>query len=156
MMEYFQAGITLEMKLIADDYQKQGKTVSYLALENAVVGYVVIGDKIKESSVKAIATLQEKGIDDIMLTGDNFNTAHAVANKLNLANFKAVMLPQDKLKEVEHLQANGKIVAMAGEGINDASALAKSNVGIAMGTGTVIAIESAMITFVKGRFTRNS
>jgi len=150
MMEYAKADITSKMKDEAKSYQKQGKTVSYLSIDETVVGYVVIGDKIKETSAKAIKSLQDKGIDVIMLTGDNHDTAQAVASELNLADFKASMLPEDKLKEVEKLQKNGKVVAMAGDGINDAPALAKSDVGIAMGTGTDVAIESAMITLVKG------
>ena len=150
MMEYVKADITSKMKEEAKNYQKQGKTVSYLSLDKVVVGYVVIGDKIKETSAKAIKALQDKGIDVIMLTGDNHDTAQAVASELNLADFKASMLPEDKLKEVEKLQEKGKVVAMAGDGINDAPALAKSDVGIAMGTGTDVAIESAMITLVKG------
>ncbi len=150
MMEYAKADITSKMKDEAKKYQKQGKTVSYLAIDKTVVGYVVIGDKIKETSAKAIKELQEKGIDVIMLTGDNHDTAQAVASELNLADFKASMLPEDKLKEVEKLQEKGKVVAMAGDGINDAPALAKSDVGIAMGTGTDVAIESSMITLVKG------
>ena len=150
MMEYVKAEIASKMKDEAKTYQKQGKTVSYLAIDKTVVGYVVIGDKIKETSAKAIKALQDKGIDVIMLTGDNHDTAQAVASELNLADFKASMLPEDKLKEVEKLQENGKVVAMAGDGINDAPALAKSDVGIAMGTGTDVAIESAMITLVKG------
>ncbi len=150
MMEYAKADITSTMKDEAKTYQKQGKTVSYLAIDKTVVGYIVIGDKIKETSAKAIKALQDKGIDVIMLTGDNHDTAQAVASELNLADFKASMLPEDKLKEVEKLQKNGKVVAMAGDGINDAPALAKSDVGIAMGTGTDVAIESAMITLVKG------
>ena len=132
------------------NYQKQGKTVSYLAVEGKAVGYVVIGDKIKETSAKAIKELQNNGIAVIMLTGDNHDTAQAVAGELNLADFKAGMLPENKLEEVEKLQARGKTVAMAGDGINDAPALAKSDVGIAMGTGTDVAIESAAITLVKG------
>ncbi|MDC3285966.1 copper-translocating P-type ATPase, partial [Flavobacteriaceae bacterium] len=150
MMEYVKAEIASKMKDEAKSYQKQGKTVSYLSIDETVVGYVVIGDKIKETSAKAIKALQDKGIDVIMLTGDNHDTAQAVASELNLADFKASMLPEDKLKEVEKLQENGKVVAMAGDGINDAPALAKSDVGIAMGTGTDVAIESAMITLVKG------
>ncbi|WP_417855536.1 heavy metal translocating P-type ATPase [Xanthomarina gelatinilytica] len=150
MMEYANAEITSKMKEEAKTYQKQGKTVSYLAIDKKVVGYVVIGDKIKYTSAKAIKELQNNGVDVIMLTGDNHDTAQAVASELNLADFKASMLPEDKLKEVKKLQENGKIVAMAGDGINDAPALAKSDVGIAMGTGTDVAIESAMITLVKG------
>ena len=150
MMEYAKADITSKMKDEAKSYQKQGKTVSYLAIDGTVIGYVVIGDKIKKTSANAIKELQDKGINVIMLTGDNYDTAQAVARELNLADFKASMLPEDKLKEVEKLQENGKIVAMAGDGINDAPALAKSDVGIAMGTGTDVAIESAMITLVKG------
>ena len=130
--------------------QQNGKTVSYLSIDGFAVGYIVIADKIKESSKKAIASLQQKGIEVIMLTGDNYNTAKAVASALNLSEFKAELLPQDKLKEVERLQAEGKKVAMAGDGINDAPALAKSEVGIAMGTGTDVAIESAGVTLVKG------
>lgn len=150
MMEYVKTDITSKMKEEARTYQKQGKTVSYLAIDTNVIGYVVIGDKIKETSAKAIKALQDKGISVIMLTGDNHDTAQAVASELNLADFKASMLPEDKLQVVEKLQENGKVVAMAGDGINDAPALAKSDVGIAMGTGTDVAIESAMITLVKG------
>ncbi|CAL2104129.1 Copper-exporting P-type ATPase [Tenacibaculum sp. 190130A14a] len=130
--------------------QQQGKTVSYIAIGKEAVGYVTIFDAIKKTSEEAIKTLQAKGIEVIMLTGDNKNTAQAVAEKLQLKHFKAECLPEDKLKEIELLQAQGKIVAMAGDGINDAPALAQSDVGIAMGTGTDVAIESASITLVKG------
>lgn len=150
MMEQGNATLTEAMENEAQSYQKQGKTVSYLAVEGQVVGYVVIGDKIKETSAKAIKDLQNKGIAVIMLTGDNHDTAKAVADELNLADFQASMLPENKLQEVEKLQEQGKVVAMAGDGINDAPALAKSDVGIAMGTGTDVAIESAAITLVKG------
>lgn len=150
MMEYAKAEISSKMEDEAKAFQKQGKTVSYLAIDNSVVGYVVIGDKIKATSAKAIKELQEKGIAVVMLTGDNHDTAQAVASELKLTDFKASMLPEDKQKEVEKLQEKGNVVAMAGDGINDAPALAKSDVGIAMGTGTDVAIESAMITLVKG------
>ena len=150
MMEYSNATISSEMEADAQSFQKLGKTVSYMAVDGEVTGYVVIGDKIKTTSAKAIKELQDKGISVIMLTGDNHDTAQAVASELNLANFKAGMLPENKLEEVKKLQEEGHVVAMAGDGINDAPALAKSDVGIAMGTGTDVAIESAMITLVKG------
>jgi Cu2+-exporting ATPase len=150
MMERANAEITSQMHDEAKKYQKQGKTVSYLSIDKVVAGYVVIGDKIKATSAKAITELQKKGIDVVMLTGDNHDTAKAVALELNLGGFKASLLPEDKLNEVASLQKKGKVVAMAGDGINDAPALAKSDVGIAMGTGTDVAIESAMITLVKG------
>lgn len=150
MMEKGNTTFSEAMEEEAQSYQKQGKTVSYLAVEGQVAGYVVIGDKIKETSAKAIKDLQNKGIAVIMLTGDNHDTAKAVADELNLADFQASMLPENKLQEVEKLQEQGKVVAMAGDGINDAPALAKSDVGIAMGTGTDVAIESAAITLVKG------
>ena len=126
------------------------KTISWLAVDGSIVGYVVIADAIKESSKKAIQALQEKGIEVIMLTGDNPQTAKAVAEEMNLSSYKAECLPQDKLEEIERLQKEGKKVAMAGDGTNDAPALAQSDIGIAMGTGTDVAMESAMITLVKG------
>ena len=130
--------------------QKQGKTVSYISINSVVLGYVCITDAIKETSKKAIQELQKEGINVIMLTGDNSNTAKAVAKQLNLTNFKAECLPKDKLNEIKQLQEIGNVVAMTGDGINDAPALAQSDVGIAMGTGTDVAIESASITLVKG------
>ena len=150
MMEYAKVQLSKDTINKAADFQKEGKTVSYLSLNKTIVGLVVIGDKIKETSAKAITQLQEKGISVIMFTGDNEDTAKAVAKRLNLSTFKAGMLPEQKLKELESLQTNGHCVAMAGDGINDAPALAKSDVGIAMGTGTDVAIESAEITLVKG------
>mgnify|MGYP003654076835 FL=1 len=150
MMEAANATLSDALKETAQSFQKKGKTVSYLAIDGEAVGYVVIGDKIKKTSKKAIQALQKKGIDVVMLTGDNHDTAQAVASELQLADFKAGMLPKDKLDEVTRLQNEGKKVAMAGDGINDAPALAKSDVGIAMGTGTDVAIESAEITLVKG------
>lgn len=150
MMEYAKVQLSKDTINKAADFQKEGKTVSYLSLNETIVGLVVIGDKIKETSAKAITQLQEKGISVIMFTGDNEDSAKAVAKRLNLSTFKAGMLPEQKLKELESLQTNGHCVAMAGDGINDAPALAKSDVGIAMGTGTDVAIESAEITLVKG------
>jgi len=142
--------VTEDQKTEADSYQNSGKTVSWLAVDNKIAGFVVITDAIKESSRKAISELQESGIEVIMLTGDNPQTAKAVAEEIGLSSYKAECLPQDKLEEIERLQAEGKKVAMAGDGTNDAPALAQSDIGIAMGTGTDVAMESAMITLVKG------
>jgi Cu2+-exporting ATPase len=150
MVAHSGAEITIEGQAITKKFQQQGKTVSFLSVDQKVVGAVVISDKIKPSSIQAIKALQAQGVEVIMLTGDNFITAQFVANELNLSSFKAEMLPEDKLNEVETLQTKGKFVAMAGDGINDAPALAQSNVGIAMGTGTDVAIESASVTLVKG------
>lgn len=150
MMSRMKATVPDTLRSEVVSYLKQGKTVSYLAIGEMTVGYVVIVDKIKDTSKKAIADLQKYGISVIMLTGDNYDTAKAVAEQLNLSSFKAEMLPQDKLEVVGRLQEEGKKVAVAGDGINDAPALAKSDVGIAMGTGTDVAIESAAITLVKG------
>ncbi|MFD1315709.1 heavy metal translocating P-type ATPase [Namhaeicola litoreus] len=138
----------LKTKVIAE--QEHGKTVSYIAIDKEAVGYVSIFDAIKKTSQKAIEDLQRIGIEVIMLTGDNENTAKAVAKQLNLDRYKSECLPEDKLNEIKKLQEKGRVVAMAGDGINDAPALAQSDVGIAMGTGTDIAIESASITLVKG------
>ena len=139
---------TIDNKII--DEQKLGKTVSYISVNQEVVGYVSITDAIKETSKQAIVALQKQGIEVIMMTGDNENTAKAVSAELNLSNFKADCLPEDKLKLIENMQKQGKVVAMAGDGINDAPALAQADVGIAMGTGTDVAIESSEVTLVKG------
>jgi Cu2+-exporting ATPase len=150
LLEQFSISISEDLanKVIAE--QEQGKTVSYITVENEAVGYVTIFDAIKKTSQKAITELQSNGVEVIMLTGDNKNTAKAVAEQLNLKHYKAECLPEDKLNEIKALQEQGKVVAMAGDGINDAPALAQSDVGIAMGTGTDVAIESASITLVKG------
>ena len=150
LLEELNINLNSDLKNKADEFAQQGKTVSYLGLNNEMVGFIVISDKIKEESKQAIQTLTREGIEVIMLTGDNEETAKAVADKVGLKHFKAKMLPEDKLNEIKALQEQGKIVAMAGDGINDAPALAQSNVGIAMGTGTDVAIESADITLVKG------
>ena len=130
--------------------QRLGKTVSYVSDDGIIIGYVVISDSVKESSVIAVRKMEEKGIRIFMLTGDNFNTAKAVADRLGIKEFKAECLPEDKLNIIKELQAKGEIVAMAGDGINDSPALAQADVGIAMGNGTDVAIESSDITLLKG------
>ncbi|MCO6499092.1 MAG: copper-translocating P-type ATPase [Vicingus serpentipes] len=150
LMEQYHVNVSNELKAKVLEEQKLGKTVSYIAIQEEAVGYVAISDAIKESSKRAITELIEKGVEVIMMTGDNSNTAKAVADELNLSDYKAECLPEDKLNMIKELQAKGKIVAMAGDGINDSPALAKADVGIAMGTGTDVAIESSEITLVKG------
>lgn len=142
--------IPAEVEKQVVEQQNLGKTISYLSVDDKIAGFVVISDAIKQTSKQAIQTLINQGIEVIMLTGDNENTARAVARELNLTSYKAECLPADKLNEIKRLQAAGKIVAMAGDGINDAPALAQSDIGIAMGTGTDVAMESALITLVKG------
>ncbi|WP_231424751.1 heavy metal translocating P-type ATPase [Pedobacter sp. Leaf250] len=150
LMEQVHAAITPGLMEQVKAEQKQGKTVSYLALGEHAIGFVVISDKIKESSVEAIMKLQKEGLQVFMFTGDNEDTAKAVSATLRLDGYKAQMLPEDKLNEIKRLQQEGKKVAMAGDGINDAPALSQADIGIAMGTGTDVAIESADITLVKG------
>ena len=150
MMALAGAGLTEAMKREAGGHRKQGKTVSFLSVDGEVVGFVAIGDLIKETSGSAIEQLLKQGIEVVMLTGDNPVTAGAVAADLHLTSFRAGMMPEDKLREVQRLQAEGRTVAVAGDGINDAPALAGADVGIAMGTGTDVAIESAGITLVRG------
>ncbi|PHR73110.1 MAG: copper-translocating P-type ATPase [Arcobacter sp.] len=130
--------------------QRLGKTLSYIAINSVALGFVSITDAIKTSSKAAISQLMAQGIEIIMMTGDNINTAKAVADELNIKNYFAQCLPEDKLNKIIALQKEGKIVAMTGDGINDSPALAQADVGIAMGTGTDVAIESSEITLIKG------
>jgi len=150
LMEQIPAAIPPALEEKVNKEQQSGKTVSYISIEQAVIGYITITDKIKESSKQAIERLLKDNIKIIMLTGDNVGTAKAVADELQLTGFKADCLPEDKLNEIKTLQQQGRNVAMAGDGINDSPALAQANVGIAMGTGTDVAIENAEITLVKG------
>ena len=138
----------LEQKL--NKLKHEPYTLSYLMVNNAVKGFLCFTDKIKPDAKQAIQFLQRKNIEVIMLTGDNEMTAKAVAEELGIESYKANCLPQDKIEEVKRLQQQGKIVGMAGDGINDAPALAQADIGIAMGTGTDVAIESAEISLLKG------
>ncbi len=150
LVEDFHASLTDDQQKMAEEWQLQGQTVMYLMIEESVEGMVSVSDKIKETSAKAIKELQKMGIKVQMLTGDNQLTAKAVADELGLDGFTADCLPDDKFRKVKELQEQGHFVAMAGDGINDAPALEQANVGIAMGTGTDIAMQSAEITLVKG------
>jgi Cu+-exporting ATPase len=130
--------------------RKEGQTVVWLAVGGRPAGLIGVSDPIKPSTPEAIASLKSYGIRTVMLTGDNRTTAEAVARKLGLDETLAEVLPDQKAAAIKRLQSSGRIVAMAGDGINDAPALAQAQVGIAMGTGTDVAIESAGVTLVKG------
>ncbi|HEX2854797.1 MAG TPA: copper-translocating P-type ATPase [Opitutaceae bacterium] len=130
--------------------QVDGKTVLFAALAGKPAGLLAVADPIKDSTPEAIAMLHELGVKLVMATGDNRRTAEAVARKLGLDQFEAEVEPADKIKKVNALKAGGQVVAMAGDGVNDAPALAAADVGIAMGTGTDVAMESAGVTLIKG------
>jgi Cu+-exporting ATPase len=134
----------------ADDLRAGGATALYLAVEGKAAAVIAIADPIKASTPAALARLRADGLQVIMLTGDNLTTAQAVARRLGIDDVQSDVLPEDKNRIVCELKAKGKIVAMAGDGVNDAPALAEADVGIAMGTGTEVAIQSAGITLVKG------
>jgi Cu+-exporting ATPase len=133
-----------------DRFRAEGQTVMFVAVDGIAGGVISVADAVKESAAAAVRELQESGIELVMMTGDNEKTAKAVAQKLNILQVFAEVLPEDKANKVKSLQSAGRIVAMAGDGVNDAPALAQANVGIAMGTGTDVAIESADITLLKG------
>lgn len=134
----------------ANILRKEGQTVMYLAVDGEAAGLIGVADPIKESTPEALEVLHEEGVDVVMLTGDNRTTAEAVAGKLGIDRVQAEVLPDQKTDVVKQLQKEGRTVAMAGDGINDAPALAQAQVGIAMGTGTDVAMESAGVTLVKG------
>jgi len=134
----------------ADERRAQGETVMFVVVDGDVAGFISVADPIKASTADAIRRLHEDNVSIVMLTGDNEKTANAVAQRLGLEQVIADVLPEQKLAVVKDLQADGHVVAMAGDGVNDAPALAQAQVGIAMGTGTDVAMESAPVTLVKG------
>ena len=141
---------TASLAPAADEMRKEGATAIFVAINGKVAGIIAIADPIKATTPSAIAALQAAGIRVVMLTGDNNTTAQAVAAKLGITEVEAEVLPEDKSKIVERFRAQGRAVAMAGDGVNDAPALAAADVGIAMGTGTDVAMESAGVTLLKG------
>jgi P-type Cu+ transporter len=146
------SGVTLsnELRRQADRLQEQAQTTVWVALNGHAVGVLGVADPIKPTTGTAVRALHDMGLKIIMCTGDNRRTAESVARELGIDEFRAEVMPDEKIEIVKKLQASGAIVAMAGDGINDAPALAAAAVGIAMGTGTDVAIESAGITLVKG------
>jgi len=146
-----QRGIgTQQWEARAEAWRAEAKTVVFFAVDNVAAGIAAVADPIKDSTREAIAALKQSGVRVVMLTGDSRSTAEAVARQLGIDETLAEVLPQDKAGHVKRLQAGGHKVAMAGDGINDAPALAQADVGIAMGTGTDVAMESAGVTLVKG------
>ena len=134
----------------ADELRKQGKTAMYIGIDHRLAGLIAVADPVKESSFSAITSLQKAGINVIMATGDNSVTARAVADQLGISDLRSDVMPEDKKLLIDKLKSEGLCVAMAGDGVNDAPALAAADVGIAMGTGADVAMESADITLVKG------
>ena len=139
-----------EASAVADNLRSDGATTIFVALAGKVAGVIAVADPIKESTPAALALLRKAGVKIVMLTGDNRKTAEAVGDRLGITNIQADVLPDNKYRIVRALRAKGHIVAMAGDGVNDAPALAEADVGIAMGTGTDVAMQSAGITLVKG------
>ncbi len=130
-----------------------GFTTILVAEENKIIGIIGISDEIKDDSIKAISSLQKMNLKTVMLTGDNKKAAGTIAKNTGINEVYAELLPEDKINIIKKLQENGEVVAMVGDGINDAPALKQANVGIAIGSGTDIAIESADITLVSGNLT---
>ena len=137
----------------ADDLRREGATAIFVGVDGRSAGIIAIADPIKPSTPVALSELKEEGIRVVMLTGDDRTTAEAVARRLGIAEVEAEVLPEQKSAVVERFEREGRVVAMAGDGVNDAPALAAADVGIAMGTGTDVAIESAGVTLLKGDLT---
>lgn len=148
LLEENQIAIDAELKESAQKLQKEAKTVIWFADDEKVIAVLAIADTIKGTSAKAISALKEQGIEVYMLTGDNQETAAAVSEAVGINNYRAEMLPGDKADFIKHLQEQGKVVAMVGDGINDSQALAQANLSIAMGKGSDIAIEVAKMTLI--------
>jgi Cu+-exporting ATPase len=145
------AGISSEaLESQADEHRADGEGVMFVGVDGRLAGLVVVADPIKDTAVEAVANLRRGGIHVVMMTGDNRRTAEAVARRVGIDEVMAEVLPDQKQTKVEQLRRDGRRVAMAGDGINDAPALAAADVGIAMGTGTDVAMESAAVTLVKG------
>jgi Cu+-exporting ATPase len=134
----------------ADELRGDGQTVMFVARDRRLIGLLGVADPIKESAAEALDQLRQAGLTIVMLTGDSRRTAEAVAAKLSITHVQAEVLPERKIEVVRDLRAKGRKVAMAGDGVNDAPALAAADVGIAMGTGTDVAMQSAGVTLVKG------
>jgi Cu+-exporting ATPase len=138
------------LEAVANEMRNEGTTAIFAAVDGKAIGVVAVADPVKPTTAAAVSALRDAGVRVVMLTGDNRKTAEAVARKLGIEEIEAEILPQDKGKVVERLRRQGRVVAMAGDGVNDAPALAAADIGVAMGTGTDVAIESAGVTLLRG------
>ena len=142
-----------KLEAAAGKHRDEGATVMFVAVDGQAAGLIAVADPIKQTTEAAIAGLHREGLRIIMLTGDNRRTAEAVARRLGIDEVVADVLPADKDAAIERLKQQGRVVAMAGDGVNDAPALARADIGIAMGTGADVAVESAGVTLVRGDLT---
>ncbi len=139
-----------ELAVSAEDQRREGSTVMFVAVDGRAAGWIAVADPVKDSAAEAIRELHAEGLRIVMLTGDNRTTAEAVGRRLGIDEIEAEVLPERKSEVVKRLQSQGRVVAMAGDGVNDAPALAQAQVGVAMGTGADVAMESAGVTLLRG------
>ena len=138
------------MQTAAQTAEAEGRTPVWVAVDEAIAGVIVVSDKVKDSAAEAIAELKQLGLTPVLLSGDNARAAGAVAAEVGIETVIAEVLPADKVDEIKRLQDQGRVVAMVGDGVNDAAALAQADLGLAMGTGTDVAIEASDLTLVSG------
>ena len=150
LLEGWNTELSSELSEAKDKLQKQGKTVMVVGWDGAARGLIAVADTVKETSGQAIAQLRELGLTPVLLTGDNETVARQIAAEVKIDEVIAQVLPDEKARVIADLQKQGKVVAMVGDGVNDAAALAQADLGLAMGTGTDVAIEAADITLVRG------
>ena len=149
LMEEMKIVVPDNVKVKADSLYDQGKTLAFVAADGTVIGVIAVADQIKDNAPKAVKRLRDMGLQVVMITGDNKRTAEAIAKQVGIERFNAEVLPEDKVNVVKGLQAEGLVVAMVGDGVNDAPALAQADVGIALGSGTDVAVETGGIILIK-------